>query len=117
MMRLYTDEELETLDHYTSYIIDRFSQTEESLNKIIDFIQRRPDLVTRIGEVWNGEFQEIDNFTLIEICDSFDFIDCRKNGLNSMVKSVRLKVALKKLLGFYKKNVIQEQKGPVLIKK
>lgn len=117
MMRLYTDEELETLDHYTSYIIDRFSQTEESLNKIIDFIQRRPDLVTRIGEVWNGEFQEIDNFTLIEICDSFDFIDCRKNGLNLMAKSVRLKVALKKLLGFYKKNVIQEQKGPVLIKK
>lgn len=117
MMRLYTDEELETLSHYTSYIIDRFSKTEESLNKIIDFIQRRPDLITRIGEVWDGEFAEIDNFTLIEICDSFDFIDCRKNSLSLMAKSVKPKVALKKLLGFYKKDVTQEQKGPVLIKK
>ncbi len=117
MMRLYTDEQLEKISLYISHVIDRFSQTEESLNKIIDFIQRRPDLVARIGEVSKEDFIEIDNFTLIEVCDSYDFINYRNNNLNLMVKSVKPKVALKKLLGFYKKDDTQEQKGPVLIKK
>lgn len=116
MMRLYTDEQLETLNFYISHEIDRFSQTEESLNKIVDFVQRRPDLITRIGEISEEDFMEIDNFTLFKVFDSYHFINY-DDDLNLMVKSIKLKVVLKKLLGFYKKNVTQEQKGPVLIKK
>lgn len=117
MMELYTDEQLETLDYYTSYIINKFSQTDESLNKIIDFIQRRPDLVRRLIGFEIEDFIKIDNFTLIEMFDNFKYINSMRDNVYLMAKAVKPKVALKKLLGFYKKDDTQEQKGPVLIKK
>ena len=117
MMSLYTDEQIETLDHWSNYVIDKFSQTDESLNKIIDFIQRRPDLARRFIGFEIEDFIKIDNFTLIEIFDNFKYINSMHDNVYLMAKAVKPKVALKKLLGFYKKDDTQEQKSPVLIKK
>lgn len=117
MMSLYTDEQIETLDHWSNYVIDKFSQTDESLNKIIDFIQRRPDLARRFIGFEIEDFIKIDNFTLIEIFDNFKYINSMHDNVYLMAKAVKPKVALKKLLVFYKKDDTQEQKSPVLIKK
>ena len=117
MMSLYTDEQIETLDYYINRVIDKFSQTDESLNKIIDFIQRRPDLARRLILFYREDFVKIDNITLIEMLDNFKFINTLRGNLYFMAKSVQPKVAIKKLLGFYKKDDAQEQNGPVLIKK
>lgn len=117
MMSLYTDEQIETLDHHINCVIDKFSQTDESLNKIIDFIQRRPDLARRLILFYREDFVKIDNITLIEMLDNFKFINTLRGNLYLMAKSVQPKVAIKKLLGFYKKDDAQEQNGPKLIKK
>lgn len=117
MMSLYTDEQIETLDYYINCVIDKFSQTEESLNKIIDFIQRRPDLARRLILFYREDFIKIDNFTLIEMFDNFKYINSMHDNAYLMAKTVKPKVALKKLLGFYKKNDTQEQNGPKLVKK
>ena len=117
MMSLYTDEQIETLDYYINCVIDKFSQTEESLNKIIDFIQRRPDLARRLILFYREYFIKIDNFTLIEMLDNFKSINSMHDNVYLMAKTVKPKVALKKLLGFYKKDDAQEQNGPKLVKK
>lgn len=112
MMKLFTDEELETLHRNINRAINNFSQTEESLNKIIDFIQRRPDLAFNIITVSQETFMDFDNFTLIELCDKFVYLDYYiKKDLSTIAKSLKLKIALKKLLGAYEPKNTQGQNG------
>lgn len=113
MMQLYTDEQLEILPNSISYAISNFSNSEASLNKIIDFIQRRPDLAGSIVCISKERFMKIDNFTLIEIFNSRS----RHYNDDTIDKIMRKKSAIKKLFGAYKKIDTQEQSGPVLTKK
>ena len=103
MMRLYTDEELETLDSSVSRAIDNFSQTEESLNKIIDFIQRRPDLAEDIVYMSEDRFMKTDNFTLIEVCDHIDCVYAEDIDYNLATVAVKPKVLLKRVFSAYNK--------------
>ena len=93
MMSLYTDEQIETLDYWINIVINKFSQTDESLNKIIDFIQRRPDLARRLIGSEREEFVKIDNITLIEMFDNFKFINTMRDNVYLMAKAVKPKVA------------------------
>ncbi len=112
MMTLYTDEELQSLNHHISWAISNFSETEESLNKIIDFIKRRPDLATSIITISKEMFMKFDNFTLIELCDKYVYPhNIEKEYLNTIVKFLKLKIALKKVLGAYDPKNTQEQNG------
>ena len=102
MMILYTDEQIEKLDSDVCYAICHFSQTIESLNKIIDFIQRRPDLAKNIICIPKEKFMKIDNFTLIEACQHIKYsID---PNINLKIKRAKPKAALKRVLGIYKKH-------------
>ena len=111
MLKLFTDEELETLNRNISWAISNFSQTKESLNKIIDFIKRRPDLASSIITISNETFMKFDNFTLIELCDKLIYPDDRKEDLNTIAKFLKLKIALKKALGAYDPKNTQGQNG------
>lgn len=102
MMILYTDEQIEKLDSDVCYAICHFSQTIESLNKIIDFIQRRPDLAKNIICIPKEKFMKTDNFTLIEACQYIKYsID---PSINLKIKRAKPKAALKRVLGIYKKH-------------
>ena len=104
MMRLYTDEQLETLNYYTSEALDKFSGTEESLNKAIDFLQMRPDLAKSLTNVASSkDFMSVDNFTLIEICTHSMKICPIKMNFDIEAKIVKPKVLLKKIFGTYTK--------------
>ena len=104
MMRLYTDEQLETLNYYTSEALDKFSGTEESLNKAIDFLQMRPDLAKSLTNVASSkDFMSVDNFTLIEICTLSMKICPIKMNFDIEAKIVKPKVLLKKIFGTYTK--------------
>lgn len=104
MMKLYTDEQLETLDYNISLALDKFSDTEESLNKIIDFLQMRPDLARVITVVASQEdFMRVDNFTLIEICVLRMKGFLYKVDFDKEVIMAKPKAVLKKVLGTYKK--------------
>ena len=107
MMKLYTDEELETLDTDISHVIAKFSKTEESLRKIIDFVQRRPDLSSNLILLSFAGFMHLDNFTLIELCERVGTLtDKRAEDLYSISssKSLKVKILIKKALGAYDKN-------------
>lgn len=101
MMKLYTDEELQTLNYFTSRAISKFSHTEESLNKVVDFIQRRPDLGSSIITISKETFINFDNFTLIELCDKYNHLHNKEKDLSMIAKLLQLKIALKKALGAY----------------
>lgn len=104
MMKLYKDEQLETLDYNISLALDKFSDTEESLNKIIDFLQMRPDLARVITVVASQEdFMRVDNFTLIEICVLRMKGFLYKVDFDKEVRIAKPKAVLKKVLGTYKK--------------
>lgn len=104
MLKLYTDEQLETLDYNISFALDKFSDTEESLNKIIDFLQMRPDLARVITVVASQEdFMRVDNFTLIEICVLRMKGFLYKVDFDKKVIIAKPKAVLKKVLGTYKK--------------
>lgn len=111
MMMLFTDEELETLNDSISWAIHCFSHTEESLNKIIDFIQRRPDLASKIIDISKETFMKFDNFTLIELCDKVDLLRNKEEELNKIAKFLKLKIELKKLLGVYDYKDSHEKNG------
>lgn len=111
MMTLYTDEKLCTLDYFISRAISNFSQTEKSLNKVIDFIQRRPDLATSIINISPETFVKFDNFTLIELCDKIDHLHNKEEDLSMIAKFLKLKIALKKALGSYEPKDVQRQNG------
>ncbi|MBQ4262644.1 MAG: hypothetical protein IJB83_00165 [Bacilli bacterium] len=103
MMKLYTDEELEKLDYNTSVAISKFARNEEGLNKIIDFIQKRPDLANRIVDIKEEDFMKTDNFTLIEVCDHFWYL--YNQNFDLMKKAMKPKSILKRVLGAYKKGI------------
>ena len=109
MMKIYTDEELCTLDYFISRAISKFSHTEESLNKVVDFIQRRPDLGPSIITISKETFMNFDNFTLIELCDKYKHLHNKEKDLSMIAKLLQLKIALKKALGAYNPKNTQRQ--------
>lgn len=117
MMRLYTDEQLETLDYDISFALDSFSENDESLNKISDFLQRRPDLARNIVCISKEKFMKIDNFTLIELSDNVYPIYFRDINFDLITRITRIKVTLKKVFGAYNKKDTQKQNIPKLVKK
>lgn len=111
MMKIYTDKELCTLDYFISRAISKFSHTEESLNKVVDFIQRRPDLGPSIITISKETFMNFDNFTLIELCDKYKHLHNKEKDLSMIAKLLQLKIALKKALGAYNPKSTQGQNG------
>lgn len=106
MMKLFEDEKIETLDNDVSGAISNFSHTEESLNKIIDFIQRRPDLARSIVCISKERFMKNDNFTLIEVCDHINRIYAKDVDFDLVARVMRPKAILKRVIGAYKKRNI-----------
>lgn len=117
MMKLYTDEELCTLDYFISRAISKFSHTEESLNKVIDFIQRKPYLASQIINLSEETFMKFDNFTLIELCNKLGYLDDKKDDLNIIANLLKLKIAIKKIVGAYDKKDVNKQNDSTLAKK
>lgn len=103
MMRLCTDEQLETLNYHISNALNTFSGTEESLNKIIDFLKKRPDLARNVVCISERTFMETDTFTLIEVCDYISNTYVGDTDLNLLAKVMKPKAAIKRVLGAYKK--------------
>lgn len=105
MMELYTDEELEKLEYDISYAISNFSETEDGLNKIIDFIQRRPDLAGKIACISKERFMKINNYVLIEALEHVEKHCLLLNGHNIelLSKTMIPKATLKRVLGGYRK--------------
>ena len=103
MMKLFTDDEIKRLSYDTSRAINVFSQTNESLNKILEFLQMRPDLANDVVMVPVNTFLRTDNFTLIEACESIKQSKNTYVNMNVMIKILKPKVAIKRLLGNYKK--------------
>lgn len=108
MMELFTDEELFKLSYDISDAICVFSKTEESINKIVDFLERRPDLARCIICVSQEDFMRLDNYTLIEFFDSGYIVDYDYNNFNNITKLMAPKAAIKRLFGAYKKPGSQE---------
>lgn len=103
MMKLYTDDELFTLNDDISYAINKFSETEESLNKILDFIQMRPDLARDINCISFERFMKTDNYTLIEVCNYIPRIYADEYDFDVVKRIMKPKAVLKRALGAYKK--------------
>jgi len=111
MMKLYSDEQLETLDYKISVALNEFSESEECLNKIIDFLQRSPDSAHEVMWITKEMFMKHDNFTLIEICDRVHPIYFKDINFDLLTKMIKPKVVLKRALGVYnKKNEIGKTK-------
>ena len=72
MMQLYNDEELAYLTSESSLAINKFSKEEGGLEKIVEFINERPDLALKISYVSKENFIRIDNKTLIQLCDFYE---------------------------------------------
>lgn len=111
MMKLYSDEQLETLDYKISVALNEFSESEECLNKIIDFLQRSPDSAHEVIWITKEIFMKHDNFTLIEICNRVHPIHFNDINFDLLTKMIKPKVVLKRALGVYdKKNEIAKTK-------
>ena len=100
---VYTDEQLMELTPDMVRVIDKYSGCKKSLDKIMDFVQKRPDLSEIVFNIPIETFFENDNYCLIE---HFDY--CIKNNCNFeefkyVSYSIKRKAKLKKALGFYKK--------------
>ena len=103
MMKLFTDDEIKRLSYDASRAINVFSQTNESLNKILEFLQMRPDLANDVVMVPINTFLRTDNFTLIEACESIKQSKKASVNMDVMIKILKPKVAVKRLFGIYNK--------------
>ena len=106
MMKLYTDEELETLEYDVSYCLSHFSDTEEMLKKAIDFVKLRPNLAFVIVACVSKErFMKTSNHVLIEVMNYMSIhrlMRCEEN-IKRLSKTMIPKAMLKKALGGYKR--------------
>ena len=116
MMKLYSDEQLETLDYKISVALNEFSESEECLNKIIDFLQRSPDSAHEVIWITKEMFMKHDNFTLIEICNRVHPIDFNDINFDLLTKMIKPKVVLKRALGVYNKKDTAIQNKLKLVK-
>lgn len=106
MMKLYSDEELEKLEYDISYAINNFSETKYGLNKIIDFIQRRPDLAGKIVCISKERFMKTNNYILIESLDHIEkhWLLLNEHNIDLLSKTMIPKATLKRVLGVYNKH-------------
>ena len=116
MMKLYSDEQLETLDYKISVALNEFSESEECLNKIIDFLLRSPDSAHEVIWITKEMFMKHDNFTLIEICNRVHPIDFNDINFDLLTKMIKPKVVLKRALGVYNKKDTAIQNKLKLVK-
>ena len=108
MLTIFPDEKMSYIDYYMSKAIAAHYETTESLPKILDFINRRPDLAFEVSLIPKEKFKEIDNDTLIEICDYSDkhLLSSYLRGseeCDRLAKKVKPTVAIKRVLGRYKR--------------
>lgn len=105
MMKLYTNEELSTLDIGISRFLSEFSETEEMLQKAIEFVSLRPDLVSRGMCLEKDRFMNTSNYILIEAMDHMEkhWLVQNEHNFTILSKTMAPKVALKRVFGAYKK--------------
>ena len=103
LMKLYTDEEIEKLDFDVSLFLDTFSESEEMLQKALDFIKLRSDLCLNCSFIPRGRFMEISNELLIEALDHLDkhYLVVNEHNLDILTKTMAPKTGIKRLLGLY----------------
>lgn len=106
MMKLYSDEELFTLDYDISLFLDKFSKSDEMLKKALDFVSLRSDLCLNCSFISENRFMEINNCLLIEALDHMHryYLVVNNHNLDILTKTMIPKTGIKKLLGFYKRN-------------
>ena len=100
---VYTDEQLMELTPDIARAIDEYSMDKKGLDKIIDFVQKRPDLSRIVLIIPKETFFENDNYSLIEHCDYCIKNNCGLKELQYVSNSIKRKTKLKKTLGIYKK--------------
>lgn len=105
MMELYTDEQLTTLDYDISYFLSIYSKNEEILQKAIEFVQMRPDLVRRATFISKEKFMKIKNHILIEALEHMEkkCILRTDHNIELLAKTMAPKATLKKAFGAYNK--------------
>jgi hypothetical protein len=106
MMSIYTDEELFDINNDISYCLAKLSNTEEMLQKAIDFVNLRPDLACYIPSCVSKEkFMITSNYVLIEAMDYIFKHEWIRNSesVEYLSKILVPKVTLKKMFGAYKK--------------
>lgn len=106
MLKLFSDEELENHTFDTSCAIRQFSTSQESLDKIIKFINLRPDLAQTVQHLDDEQFMNTDIYTLIESCDylsNFFLHDMTTEQINTILKIKKPRSLIKRLFGAYKK--------------
>ena len=106
MMKLYSDDELSTLDYDVSLFLDKFSKSDEMLKKALDFVSLRSDLCLNCSFISENRFMEINNCLLIEALDHMrrHYLVANNHNLDILTKTMIPKTGIKKLLGFYKRN-------------
>jgi hypothetical protein len=106
MMKLYSDDELSTLDYDVSLFLDKFSKSDEMLKKALDFVSLRSDLCLNCSFISENRFMEINNCLLIEALDHMrrHYLVVDNHNLDILTKTMIPKTGIKKLLGFYKRN-------------
>jgi hypothetical protein len=106
MMKLYSDEQLSTVTRSVSNFLSGHSDTQEMLQKAIDFVNLRPDLAFYASSCVSKEkFMITSNYVLIEAMDyifKHQWIRSSEN-VEHLSKILVPKVTLKKMFGAYKK--------------
>ena len=105
MMRLFTDEELDTLSWDVSCFLSHFSRNERMLKKALEFVKLRPDLVNGATCMSEELFMEKSNYVLIETLDfmyNHSYIRNEEN-IEFFAKTMAPKATLKRVFGAYKK--------------
>lgn len=105
MMKIYNDEELKTLNRDVSYFLSYYSQTDEMLQKAIEFASLRPDLTNHGVCIHRNTFMKISNPVLIEALAYMKkhYILINEHNLDAVSKTMMPKAGVKRVFGFYKK--------------
>jgi len=74
MFGLFTDEELQGIDHWIGSYFNHFSETPEMLDKAMDLFKRNACVVKLFDRLSSETFMKIDNDILLEIYKNIDFI-------------------------------------------
>ena len=74
MFGLFTDEELQGIDHWIGSYFNHFSKTPEMLDKAMDLFKRNACVVKLFDRLSTETFMKIDNDVLLELYKDIDFI-------------------------------------------
>ena len=106
MMKLYSDEQLSTVTRDVSYFLSKYSDTQEMLQKAIEFVNLRPDIAFYVSTIVSKEkFMSTSNYILIEALDymSKHGLIRSEENIELLTKTMVPKTTLKRVFGAYKK--------------